>query len=640
MADKSTYGFARGIMSTSSVNPITPIGKGVYGTSLQYPMQRYIQYTERDWRYCVDQMVNSAFGMPWAQIVTWMLSADPFIQALIFKRLSPITSLRYVIQDEEGVIDDELTNRIKDRWFHQLIEAIMMAIFQGFSGIQIDFKNNSTTNYPLELIDYKQKALKFAFYELTGTTIFNDHANMAWFEYNRGHQTALGLYQPMTFEYISMATTNINWVAFTTNTAFPIRTVNYMSGNEATDYLRDAEGNIIYNPITGLPETKNYNQLKDWAVMFAEQNSPNAIVALPMSYDEANGNIIKQIQIEDSTLGAHTGTAYKACQDRIELGQQRLSLLVLGSVLTTLPGSSRALGEVHERASDKIIESDRKWVLDCLNDIMLPKLNFPEGYKFAIDDSESMSLEEAQRYSDIVKENNRELGDEFFSKIGLPNNYISKVEPEEQEIEVKEEIVKKVPKKVVRKEKKERKTALNNVWKRLGLNFINPHPKFDEVEVIDIVEEEVIETIIRKEIIQKEIPKSKLNFKNYDLESCEVNMSLSSNTKLYEPTKKEFEKYFMSFELDKKKNMFFKDKNNNKIILNNINDKISKIGFDLFKDTALNADELWKTGDILNYIKYYNNVVYNIKTCEGELIEAKCLRSYKDVELLRNGELL
>lgn len=628
MGNSKNYQFAKSIKSGSSINPITPIGSGASGSALQYPMQRYIQYTERDWRYCADQMINSSFGMPWAQIVTWMVSADPFIQNLIFKRLAPITSLRFVIQDEESVTNEELTKFLKDRWFHQLIEAIMMAIFQGFSGIQIDLKANHVTSYPLELLDYKKKALKFAFYELSGSTVFNNYSNMAWFEYNKSHQTALGLYQPMTLEYISMSTTNQNWVGFTTNTAFPTRQVYYMSGNEATDYLRDAQGNKIIDPITGQPETKKYNQLRDWSFKFAKENNPNSVVALPMSYDQSNGEIIKQVHIEDSQIGAHTGTAYKACMDRITLGQERLSLLVLGSVLTSLPGSSRALGEVHERQSDKVIESDRKWVLDCLNDVIYPKLNFPEGFKFAIDDSESITLEEALQYSDIAQKNSKKISDEFFSHIGLPSNYITEAEPEEEEVEVKEEVVKKVKE----KKPKKGKTGLSAVYQNIKSLF--GQEEKEEWEEVDVVE-----TITKKEIIKKPIPKERLNFKNYNLNSCEELMRISSKADLFEPSKKEFEEYFICLNMDKRKGLYLKDQTGNKVILNDIAHKVDKIGFNLFKETLSTADEVWKVKNKLSYLKYYNNVTYQVTTENGELTSAKCLRSYKDVEQVRKGEL-
>lgn len=88
----------------NSINPIKPVGLGNH-VAYAYPMTRYIDYTERDWRMYSDQLINNGMAQGWDTMVTWMLASSPFIQTLIERRLNPILSARYVLMDETGEDD-------------------------------------------------------------------------------------------------------------------------------------------------------------------------------------------------------------------------------------------------------------------------------------------------------------------------------------------------------------------------------------------------------------------------------------------------------------------------------------------------------------------------------------------------------
>ena len=124
----------------NSTNPIKPVGLGNH-VAYAYPMTRYIDYTERDWRMYSDQLINNGMAQGWDTMVTWMLASSPFIQTLIERRLNPILSARYVLMDENGDVDEALTEQIDKGWFLKWIEAASMAIFQGV------FFSLKTTNW-------------------------------------------------------------------------------------------------------------------------------------------------------------------------------------------------------------------------------------------------------------------------------------------------------------------------------------------------------------------------------------------------------------------------------------------------------------------------------------------------------------
>ena len=426
---------ARATNKQNSVNPIKPVGLGSFVVKT-YPMTRYIDYTEADWRMYSDQLINNGMAQGWDTMVTWMLASSPFVQTLIERRLNPILSARYVLMDENGNVDEALTEQIDKGWFRKWIEAASMAIFQGYSGGVFQPQNNKIERYPISVIDPFNRALKHTPFDLNGHERFDDYSNLFYVEYSSQHQTMLGLFQPLLKEYVGIAITLRNWLASGTRLAFPLTQVGYNgAGVELQDYIAP-DGTI---------QQKKVNPNQETAREIAANIDPTVAITTPFSVDD--GKQVYSIEVKQ-TEHHSTSDAYKTYYDYIDQAEIRMINLVLGSQLTIKEGNSRSLGEVHERVAKTYAERDVKWMVEVLNNVLKPKLNIPDNRWFSDDSASTMSMDEAQKMSDIVNQNGKQLTQEFFTQIGLPENFYEdksgiSLPPvaikEEAEIETKEE---------------------------------------------------------------------------------------------------------------------------------------------------------------------------------------------------------
>ena len=394
----------------NSTNPIKPVGMGNHVVQT-YPMTRYIDYTERDWRIASDRLINNGQGQMWDTIVTWMLSSSSFVQTLVERRLTPILSTRFVLVDKDGEVDEELTESINKRWFKSWIESAAMAIFQGYSAGVFDPKMNKTERYPIAVIDPFNRALKHNPFELNGQERFADYSNLFYVQYSSQHQTMLGLFQPLVKEYIGISITLRNWLASGTRQAFPMTQVGYKSA-------------VVTNQVTNEQdeeELQQVNQNKATAEYIADNIDPTVAIVTPFSIDD-KGNQVYDVDVRQ-TEHHSSDNAYKTYADYINEAEIRMINLVLGSQLTMKEGTSRALGEVHERVSKTYAERDVEWMLDILNNELKPKLNIPEDHYFSQDSTTALTLDDAQKLSTIVNENGKQLTQDFFTQIGLPDNF-------------------------------------------------------------------------------------------------------------------------------------------------------------------------------------------------------------------------
>jgi len=606
----------------SSMNPITPVGFGKY-TGLQMPFSRYINYEPRDWRSSSDMLINTTLGQRWSELVTWMLSADPFVQTLIERRLNPLRSIEFVIQDENGVVDDEWTYIIcKNPIFPKIIEEIQMSVFQGFSAFQFNFEKKIFAAFPIELIDYKKKSLKHSYYDQEGNYVFNDYNDLAYCEHSLKHQTVLGMFQPLTLEYISLQKHRKNWDAFGTNTAVPTRIIGYNKGSVER----------ITQMVNGVSTEIEVNTVREEAENIAENVSPNQTVMIPFSFDKDTGKMEYQIEIKNSEQSAHTGTAYKCYEEAIRLCEERMTQLVLGATLTMFEGSSRSLGEVHGSITKEIIEADIKLVLDNLENVIKKKLNLPEGLFFGTNQTQNMPINEAEQISKIAKDNNKILTEEFFNKIGVPKEYIEEVKNkeesafEEKEIEEKEIVKKKIPK----KNKKSLVSKAINLFleEKEDLNF-------DYIEEL-VVTKKIIQ--VEKKITIKP-PVEKRNSRYYNLKPVNEIMEFQNKKKLIKLNYREKRNELLNLL-------------NNGFILDNIDNMLPE-GLDCVLECLKSPTETWAI-ELLNenlkdsavesvFLKYYTDFVYCVKTLSDEknivILESKPLRSCLEVEKLRKGLL-
>lgn len=401
-----------------AVNPIKDVGIGAF-VSQAYPMTRYQDYTERDWRMASDLVINNGQGQRWDELVTWMISSSAFVQTLIERRIAPILSIRYAISDEDGVINEELTKSLSEEWFKGVVETIMMATFQGYSAGVFDIQKNECVRYPLSLIDPFNDSLKKTPYYLAGSDKFADYANLVYAKRSTQYQTILGLFQPMAKEYIGIAIQLRNWLASGTRQSYPMTIVGYNG--------RSTEQQERINPLTNQTEYVEVNTNKDWARYIADNIDPTTALTIPFQFSDADGKPQYSIEVKQSEHHS-SDNAYKTFYDYIDKAEQRMITLVLGSTLTMTEGNSRSLGEVHERITNQYIEKDIEWVLEQLNNMLIKKLNVPDGLKFVADTTNQLSIEDAKVISSLMKENGKKLTKDFFTSMGVPEVYYEEIQ--------------------------------------------------------------------------------------------------------------------------------------------------------------------------------------------------------------------
>ena len=87
--------------------------------------------------------------------------------------------------------------------------------------------------------------------------------------------------------------------------------------------------------------------------------------------------------------------AYQIYEQLIERCNKDISIAILGQTMTTIDGSSRAQGEVHENTENQITLSDMAFVENVINSEFIPRLinlGYPlEGARFAFDTAREAS---------------------------------------------------------------------------------------------------------------------------------------------------------------------------------------------------------------------------------------------------------
>ena len=599
------------------------VGYGNFKRELQF-YSRHISYEPSHWGYAKDALINMNLGQRWSELITWMVSADPFVQALIERRKNPIKSIEFVLQDENGDVDEDWTRIVcKDKIFKKILEEIVMSVFQGYAACQFDFEKGIFQSFPIELIDYKTKSLKNKAYETNGVDFFEDYNDLAYFESSYRHQTQFGLFQPLSLEYISMVKNKRNWDAFGTSTAVPTRMVGFNKGDVEFQDVNMGNGQI---------EQIAVNTTMEKAREIVENINPNQSVLVPFYYDKNTGKQVYEIEIKNSEQSAHTGTAYKCYEAAIKCCQDRMSTLVLGSILTISDGSSKSLGEVHRSVAKEVIESDIKMVIENLDNIIKPKLNIPEHLYFGTNQTQNLPIDEAEKISAIARDNNKILNKSFFNKIGVPKEYIEDVQDKEEVVKEKKEIEEeKIVKKTV--PKKETKNALS---KTVGLFFKGKEDlSFEEFEE-KIIEKKIIE-VDKKIIIKPSVEKR--NSRYYNLKAVEEIMLFQN--------KKDLKKIIGQKKTEKMLSIL------NSGFIIPYKEKIHSEGLDCFEECLNEPTETWsietkKDGsnesmEEIVYLKYYVDFVYSVKILKNNnknfILESKTLRSCLEVEKLRNGIL-
>ena len=251
---------------------------------------------------------------------------DTHLTSVINKRVLAVQSSVIEFQ-RDGKPDNALNEQIESPWFRRLVEDILGARWWGFSLMQF-YKSDGWVNYdlvPRKHADPIRRLILRHQTDITGTS-WDEYPDLLFV----GDKDDLGLLAKAA-----------PWVIY--------------KRNDVADWAQFAE-------VFGMPiQEYTYETDDDEARRRAIEDAGNA---------GAMGIFIhgKDSELQLREAGNKTGSSDlydKLC----ERCNSEISKLILGNTLTTESSErgTQALGTVHKKVEDKIVEADRKYVLNVLN---------------------------------------------------------------------------------------------------------------------------------------------------------------------------------------------------------------------------------------------------------------------------------
>ena len=303
------------------------------------------------------------------------MSIDSFIQGLINQRFSAIKSSNMLLIDANG---DALLDQssINTKWFNEFLELSHQSLFWGFSYINITGIEGGV----VDGVQLVPRAYCRPDFDIISQTQQGNSGNSILEEpllwsivpvYKSKHD--LGIYKTI-FKYWVMKTSGeINWSQFQEKFGTPI-----MVGQ--TDMLnkqsRDQMAKMLANQSKSL-----------WAVI---------------------GNDDKINMLAPN----HSGDTFDIYLKYIN---EQLAISILGQTLTSTSqtGGTEHLGKIHSSILSRIIEEDKEFISNVVNDKLMPILIkygvLPEGTKFKfIEENDKLSTSEL--IDNVVKLSSANIG--------------------------------------------------------------------------------------------------------------------------------------------------------------------------------------------------------------------------------------
>lgn len=396
-----------------AVNPfIIPKAAGLNVISQTYPSNYFVEWNLTTWRYACDQVIKMGQTMSYAVLTSWTFQASGFVQSLFTKLGAAIDKVQFFVTDSKGNRLDNLTLELCMKpWQIQLRREILFSYFWGFCGLNFDPVENKIYKYPMQEIDPINRLLKQSTYSYYDGVPFSDTDNLLFVQPSTSEESFLGWMQAITRAFIQMNQAKTNWLQAGRRLAFPIMTVGYPQNDGGVDSM----GNAI-------------NPYKIQAEDIVANADPSKGIVYPYTKDAA-GNIQKAIEMEFESPKTAANT-HKIFQEFNEDEKNEIRELILGGTLSSSTGSNgnRALGEVHERMFEAVVESKIDFVLATLNTDFNRKISkfykgLPEGWRYEINRAKQLSVEEMQGISTVLNENGYRLTTDFFEANGLSKEF-------------------------------------------------------------------------------------------------------------------------------------------------------------------------------------------------------------------------
>jgi len=327
------------------------------------------------------------------------LDIVPHLSAIVGVRHSTLQQRNLQYVNKKGKVDEELTEWLKSPQFKRFVYEILDTKFWGFS--LFDFTAYSGQQwFGFDLINRKHvdpiRKVVYSRETGQGPMPYNDKIREKYIM-PVGEERDLGILKTASFVAIHIRQLMSDMMSYTE-----------LAGNNFT---------VI--------KTKNNDPKINTQVMDAVRNlSSNGTLQLPEGVADVN---------MESMSSSQQNQLFTSIMDLLN---KELSKLILGSTMVIDEGSSRSQGEVHERTTANVYESDATYLLDVLNYQFAEKLPLfgknPSG-KFIFEESHTAE-DMAELDKDIkLKSLGLSLTPEYLAeKYGYPKESITTTQEQTQ----------------------------------------------------------------------------------------------------------------------------------------------------------------------------------------------------------------
>ncbi len=429
----------------NSVNPfMIPKQSGINIISKTFPNNYSVEWNDESWRAACNLVIRQGMTYSYAALTSWTFEKSLVVRSLFRQIEVAISKYPIIMVDDKDNINEEWTKQICTKlWFNQLVKEAVNANAWGFSVVEIDPFHDKCYKQPMQQIDPINRKLRESTYNFYDGAIIDDFANLIYFQPDTSVEGFLGWMQPTTAMFIKLNLSSQNWLMGGLRLAFPFITIGY------------PKDDIGLNTDTGLEE--NVSRLE--AEEIAANIRPGNAQIYPYTRNQ-DGTIQKHIEIGESGTSAKQNS-HMMFSDFEEKNENKVRELFLLSTLTSNVGATGtyALGKVHEDSK----ESGMKYLIEkavySLNsELCLPYVvngvvkrksrmellfnNFPKNLRFKINEVKKIPIDQVEIIAKVAKENGKTLTNQFFSDMGLKEDYFeeakTEIEPEQPKVEVKE----------------------------------------------------------------------------------------------------------------------------------------------------------------------------------------------------------
>jgi len=297
----------------------------------------------------------------WLHNIYLDIILDPFIHGQIYNhRILPVKNKSFKIFNAKKEADEIKTALFQKGWVSQFIEWALESKFFGFSAIyfkEMLFDGKTSWIKTLELLDRKHvhpEAHVFTVYESDLTGIDYLAEPVCNYVVPVGDPCDLGLLNKAATLAILKRHSWQNWDQFEEIFGLPVRIAK-----------------------TSSQDPRVQAEIEEWL----DQMGTAAYGIFPEG---------TELDIKESK---HTD-AFKVFDQKRQAANEELAILFSGQTMTSMNGSSRSQGEVHERVKDEITKDDEKFIFNLFNEILIPLLR--DKHNWPLDEGDYLVWEQPE----------------------------------------------------------------------------------------------------------------------------------------------------------------------------------------------------------------------------------------------------